>query len=61
MNRMTEYASSIFLVLAACFAFWIWKVTSAGGTVQEGIYVASTWAIPAVIAAIVVTRASRKR
>lgn len=57
LPRTADYAVSIVLVVAACFIYWIWKVTSAGGTILDGAYVAFTWAIPAVIAAIVVTRA----
>ena len=57
MARLSDYAFSITIVVAGCFIFWIWKVTSVGGTIADGAYVAFTWAIPAVIAAIVVTRA----
>ncbi len=58
MPRTADYAVSIVLVVAACFIYWIWKVTSAGGTIGDGIFVAFTWAIPAVIAAIAFTRIS---
>jgi len=57
LPRTADYAVSIVLVVTACFIYWMWKVTSAGGTIIDGAYVAFTWAIPAVIAATVVTRA----
>jgi hypothetical protein len=56
MARLSDYAFSITIVVAGCFVFWIWKVTSAGGTIGDGVFVAFTWAIPAAIAAIIFMR-----
>ncbi len=56
MSGLMDYVISILLVVTGCFVFWIWKVTSAGGTIGEGVFVAFTWAIPAAIAAIAFTR-----